>query len=27
LAAAFQKLVDDYIERKYDKKAVLSSHS
>ena len=26
LAAAFQKLVDDYIERKYDKKAVLSSH-
>ncbi len=27
LAASFQKLVDDYIERKYDKKAVLSSHS
>jgi (E)-4-hydroxy-3-methylbut-2-enyl-diphosphate synthase len=27
LAAAFQKLVDDYIERKYDKKAVRSSHS
>ena len=27
LAAAFQKLVDDYVERKYDKKAVLSSHS
>jgi (E)-4-hydroxy-3-methylbut-2-enyl-diphosphate synthase len=27
LAAAFQKLVDDYIERNYDKKAVLSSHS
>jgi (E)-4-hydroxy-3-methylbut-2-enyl-diphosphate synthase len=27
LAVAFQKLVDDYIERKYDKKAVLSSHS
>jgi (E)-4-hydroxy-3-methylbut-2-enyl-diphosphate synthase len=26
LAASFQKLVDDYIERKYDKKAVLSSH-
>ena len=27
LAAAFQKLVDDYIERKYVKKAALSSHS
>jgi (E)-4-hydroxy-3-methylbut-2-enyl-diphosphate synthase len=27
LASAFQTLVDDYIERKYDKKAVLSPHS
>ena len=27
LASAFQKLVDDYVERKYDKKAVLSPQS